>query len=280
MGAEHDLLNRLLNSPLDYRVALGVLDHEYQEWRPEGKPDHRLEFVGGAPLLSFPVKEATGLWNGACYMLAEPPREEAARVAEAALARGVNEIDVLGEAAFRALRPYMTEGTWRLTPQYALVAEGMRARPSPAIRKLTSRDRTAVEKLCVSQRGVGEERSTRRDFEYAARGLPVTCCGAFEGEELVGFCSVNPICRGVSEIGWLFVEEQHRRRGLASGMLTAQAEGAFARGDAVGYYAGWEMTSPWLGAMLGELGFHELLGCYRFIPASSEEKWRHWGRAV
>ncbi len=55
---------------------------------------------------------------------------------------------------------------------------------------------------------------------------------------------------------------------------------AFARGDAVGYYAGWEATSPWLGAMLKQLGFRDLLGQYRFIPAESQEEWRTWGLAV
>lgn len=280
MGAERDLLDRLLKSPLDYRAALGILDHEYREWRPEGKPEHRLEFVGGVPLLSFPVKEQPNFWNGTCYVLGQPPEAEAPRVAEAVRARGVNEVDVLGESAFQVLRPYLTEGTWRLTRQYGLVAGGLRTRPSPAVRKLTVGDRPAVDEACERQRGTGEKRSTQRDFEYMLRGLPVTCYSAFEGGDIVGFCSASPICRGVTEISWLFVEEQHRRRGLASGMLTAQAEEAFARGDMVGYYAGWETTSPWLDGMLRKRGFRELLGCYRFIPLSCQEKWRHWGREV
>jgi hypothetical protein len=62
--------------------------------------------------------------------------------------------------------------------------------------------------------------------------------------------------------------------------LTAQVQDAFARGDSVGYYAGWEARSPWLGAMLEGLGFSELLGQYRFLPSGSGQEWRTWGLPV
>ena len=111
-----------------------------------------------------------------------------------------------------------------------------------------------------------------------AEGLPVTCFGEFAGGELVGFCSANPICRGVAEISKVAVAEEYRRRGLASGLLTAQAQEAFARGDAVGYYAG--SAGDDLDAMLVRLGFRELLSEYRFAPASSPEQWQAWGKPV
>ncbi len=272
-----DLVAQLREHALDYRLALAVLDPEYEEWRPEGEPNYRLDFIGEVPLLSFPVADEHGFWSGTCQVLATPSAEDAARAADAALRFGVNEVSVLGEAGFRALRPHTTAGRWFVVPQYGVSEGGLRPRFSAGVRGLTADDAEAVEQFCQSDSALSKFRSTQRDFGYRVQGLPVTCCGAFDGEDLVGFCSANPICRGVTEVSWLFVLPTHRRRGLASGLLSAQVRHAFARGDSVGYYAGWEATSPWLGAMVKNLGFRELLAQYRFIPADSGQEWRTWG---
>jgi GNAT superfamily N-acetyltransferase len=271
------VLARLRERPLDYRIALGILDPDYKEWRPEGKPNYRLDVIGGAPLLSFAPEEEVSFFAGVCHVLAPPTQREAPDVAEAALKLGVNEVDILGEAAFRVLRPHMTDGRWFLVRQYGASAGSLSPRSSAAVRRLVRGDAGAVERLCESDSVLTKHSSTQRHFDQMLGGLPVTCYGAFGGDDLVGFCSAFPVCRAVTEVAWLYVLEGHRRRGLASGLLTALVLDGFARGDSVGYYAGWEATSPWLGAMLEKLGFRELMGQYRFIPSESKEEWRTWG---
>jgi ribosomal protein S18 acetylase RimI-like enzyme len=112
--------------------------------------------------------------------------------------------------------------------------------------------------------------STGRDFDYMTQGCPVTCYGAFAADELVGFCSANPICRGVTEISWIVVDPAHRRTGCALGMLTAQAQQGFGRGDAVGYYSG--PAGDDVDAMVRKLGFRELRASYRFVPSSGPDQ--------
>jgi predicted GNAT family acetyltransferase len=109
--------------------------------------------------------------------------------------------------------------------------------------------------------------------------LPVACYGAMIDGDCVGFCSANPIYTGITEISWIAVTDGYRRRGLASGLLTAQAFDAFARGQQVAYHAG--SAGADLHTMLGRLGFKEISGTYRFIPATAREQWRAlWGQTI
>ena len=140
-------------------------------------------------------------------------------------------------------------------------------------------DEAALEGACERVHVLGASQSTRRDFGFMKEGLPVRCYGAFVRSELVGFCSANPICRGVQEISWIAVAPEHRRQGLAAALLTAQATEAFARGEAVGYHAG--SAGDDLHAMVSKLGFRATKATYRFVPSLSEEQWRlSWGRRV
>jgi len=266
------LLARLLESPLDYRHALGILDPQYQEWRAEGKPEHELVFVNDVPLLM--VKS-----DGVCLVLGEPDDAGARAIVGFLSHRDINELHLLGQTEFRALKPYLASGQWRCSRNYGVTAAAFRPRPSACVRKLGPEDRDIFERACATLEGFRESRSMARDSDLMAKGFAVSCYGAFAGENLVGFCSANPMCRGVTEISSLEVASQHRRRGMASAMLTAHAQEAFARGEAVGYHAG--SAGDDLDAMLLKLGFRELKASYRFIPSSSPDQWRTiWGRPV
>ena len=265
------VLPALLTSPIDYRHAIGILDPAYEEWRPEGRPAHELVFVAGVPLLV--------VYNeGAIQILADPDDAAARAIAAYVSGRNYNVLEVLGEAALRRVKPHFIDGTWCCSRNYGVTSEEFRPAPSGHVRALTRDDRSNLQAACDRVERMRGYVSTWRDFDYMAQGLPVICYGAFAGDELVGFCSSNPICRGVTEISWIVVDPAHRRKGLASGMLTAQAEQAFSRGDAVGYYSG--PAGDDVDAMVRKLGFRELRASYRFVPSCSPDQWRAWGRPV
>jgi ribosomal protein S18 acetylase RimI-like enzyme len=272
------LLEYLLASPLDHRLALGLLDPAYQEWRPEGRRECWVKPVGETALLtvdSLPFD----YWDGDCHVLGPLGAGSEAEVAAAARELGENQITVLGEEAFRALAPHLPDGAWRLSRNYGLTPASFRPRSSAQARLLEPRDSRRVARALARNPGLRAARSTRRDLQHMLDGRPVTCYGAFDGDALVGFCSSNPICRGVTEISWLYVSESHRRRRIASALLEAQAESAFVRGEALGYHAG--SGGEDLDAMLRALGFRELLGSYRFLPATSPQRWRsEYGRVA
>ena len=265
-----DILEKLLRSPLEYRHALGVLDPHYREWGPEGKPDCEVIVFGEAPLLVFGPEHS--------YQLLWGPGAAGAQALVSYLAgREVAVLSVLGETSYRALEPLLGDGRWAVSRNYGVTELQFRPRPSGQVRRLEPGDRGVFDRSCLIHRAL-QSASAHRDFHSMLRGLTVTCCGAFVDEQLVGFCSAAPICRGVTEISSVAVAQEHRRRGLASGLLTAQAEEAFARGDAVGYYAG--SAEDHLDAMLDKLGFRELMSDYRFAPAASRQQWQAWGRPL
>jgi GNAT superfamily N-acetyltransferase len=266
------LLARLLASPADYRHALAMLDPEYHEWRPEGKPAHCLAIVGGVSVLTVES-------DGVAYVLGDISDASALAAAAFVSDHNLNELKVSGEASFAILRNCLTNGQWRLSRNYEATGDRFRFRPNSDVRLLKPEDKGLLEAACRASPAIGGSRSTMRDFAYMIDGLPVVCYGAFADGQLVGFCSANPICRGVTEISWVVVAETHRRRGFASGLLTPPAQEAFARGDRVAYLAGSAETD--LDAMLAGLGFREIKGCFRFIPAAAHDQWRTtWGRPV
>jgi len=259
-------------TPVNYRHELAMLDADYREWRPEGKPRHSLHMVADVPVL-------TAESEGIGYLLGEVCDMGAPSMARFVSDRKLNELHVPGEASFRVLRNHLTEGLWRLSRNYEAAADSFRPRPHRDVRLLTPEDKAMVESACTDCRALGASRSTMRDFAYMACGLPVVCYGAFASGQLVGFCSANPICRGVAEISWIVVGEGHRRRGYASSLLTAQARDAFSRGDRIAYYAG--SAAEDLNALLAGLGFREMEESFRFIPSSARDQWRAtWGRPV
>jgi len=270
LGDHSALLESLLQSPLDYRHALGLLDSEYEEWRPEAKPAYEIVLFGEAPLIVSKVERAYQL-------LWEPSGAGTQALVRYLAGCEINVLSVLGEPCYRALRTLLGEGRWTVSRNYGVTGSQFQPRPSDHVRKLGPTDRTAFERACAAQEGL-QAPSIRRDFDFMDQGLPVKCYGAFAGDRFVGFCSSNPISRRVMEISKLAVAYEHRRQGLASGLLTAQAHEGFARGDAVGYYAG--SAGDDLNAMLVKLGFRELMSDYRFAPTSSREQWQAWGIPV
>jgi predicted GNAT family acetyltransferase len=60
----------------------------------------------------------------------------------------------------------------------------------------------------------------------------------------------------VTEISWIVVAEDYRRRAIASSLLTAQALDVFTWGEIAAYYAG--EASEHLDHMLTRLGFSEV----------------------
>ena len=266
------LLPRLRLHPVDYRQALALLDPAYHEWRPEGPPPHKLDLVADVPLLSD--KRA-----GICYVLDELTDISAPHVAAYVSDHSLNELHVFGRASFRLLKALVPAGQWRLSRNYQATPAHFLPRPCADVRKLLPSDKNLLEMGCKRSPALAESQSTRRDFGFMASGLPVTCYGTILEGQLAGFCSANPICNGVTEISWLVVAEDYRRRGIASGLLTAQARDIFARGEVAAYYAG-EATDH-LDSMLVRLGFREVQGSYRFIPAAAIDQWRaSWGKPV
>jgi GNAT superfamily N-acetyltransferase len=271
-STETGLLACLSAFLVDYRQALAILDPEYHEWRPEGKPKHRLDHVAGVPLL-------TAEPDGVCYLLGELSDASAPSVARFVSERDLNELHVFGDEPFRRLKAHLSNGQWRGSRNYEATAGGFLPRPCRDVRVLQPEDRGLLEAACEVFPAIGGSRSTMRDFNYMANGLPAICCGAIVDRQLVGFCSANPICRGVTEISWIVVAEGYRRRGVASGLLTAQADQVFARGHRAAYYAG--SAGADLHVMLIGLGFREAKGSFRFVPASARDQWRTaWGIPV
>ena len=269
MDIETVLLARLPAASVDYRHALAVLDPEYREWRPEGNGKHRLDQVAGVPLLTVEL-------DGICYVLGDVLDAAAPSVARFVSDRGLNEVHVFGETSFHHLMTHLTNGQWRLSRNYEATVDGFLPRPCRHVRALRPEDRGLVEAACKIFPAIGSSPSTMRDFGYMAGGLPVTCHGAIVDGQLVGFCSANPVFRGVTEISWLVVAEGYRRSGIASGLLTVQAGEVVARGDRAAYYAG--SAEADLDLMLTGLGFREVNGDFRFIPASARDQWRTtWG---
>jgi ribosomal protein S18 acetylase RimI-like enzyme len=266
------LLESLLQSPLDYRHALGILDPEYQEWRPEGKPAHEVIFFGEAALLLVKTDRVHP------HLLWEPDTPAAQALVRYLADWEFSVLEVLGEPGFRALKPLLCDGKWTVSRNYGVTASRFRPRPSNRVRSIGPEDPVASSPFACEMAKTMPWKPWQRDFDLMTRGLPVTCYGAFAGDELVGFCSSNPICRGVTEISVLAVASQHRRQGLASGMLTAQAQEAFECGNSIGYYSGGAGYD--VDAMLTRLGFWELKPSYRFVPASSPEQWQAWGKPV
>ena len=266
------LLPHLRSHPVDYRQALALLDPAYHEWRPEGPPPHKLDYAADVPLLS---DERAGI----CYVLGKLTDISAPRVAAYVSDHPLNELYVFGQASFRLLKALVPAGQWRLSRNYQATPAHFLPQPCADVRKLLPSDRDLLETGCKRSPALAESQSTRRDFGFMARGLPVTCYGAILEGQLAGFCSANPICPGVTEISWLVVAEDYRRRGIASSLLTAQVRDIFARGEVAAYYAG--EATDYLDSMLGQLGFREVLGSYRFIPAAAIDQWRaSWGKPV
>lgn len=266
------LLPHLHSHPVDYRQALALLDPAYHEWRPEGIPPHKLDYVADVPLLT---DERAGI----CYVLKELTDFSAPHVVAYVSEHPLNELHVFGQASFRLLKALVPAGQWRLSRNYQATPEHFLPRPCADVRKLLPSDRDLLETGCKRSPALAESQSTRRDFGFMAGELPVTCYGAFLEGCLVGFCSANPICLGVTEMSWLVVAEDSRRRGIASGLLTAQAHDTFAEGKMAAYYAG-EATDH-LDRLLVRLGFCEVQGSYRFIPATATDQWRaSWGMRV
>lgn len=269
----HDhLLNHLRRFPVDYRHALGILDPRYIEWRSEGKPEYELIIAGQATLLLLKSGRVA-------FALGVPEDDDVPGIAQCMQDLAIDELVVVGDAGFSTLRPHLADGEWRMSRNYGVSAGEFRRTPLPCVRRLTAEDRHILERTSGETEVLFDYHSTRRDFEAMEQGMPVYCYGAIVDGKLVGFCSANPIGLGVTEISYVGVAETNRRQGLASALLTAQGDDAFARGDAVGYHAG--SAGDDLHAMLLKLGFSEVSTTYRYVPAASDEQWRlSWGRDV
>jgi len=264
------LLAHLQTRPLDYRQALAVLDPDYREWRPGGKPKHSLLFFGDLALLLLKRQRV-------CLPLGAPTPEGTAQAAAWLGKQRLNEVYVLGEEMFAALRPLLGQGKWRRSPNYGLDEEHFRPRRTPRVRPLSRLERREVEEACAHLEGFPDPRSVLRDFRLMAKGRPITCSGAYTRQQLVGFCSSAPICQGVTEIGTLGVAAGHRGEGLGAGLVTAQAFLAFERKDLLAYHN--RAASDGVDTLVRSLGFWEVTPAYHFIPATSREQWRAgWGR--
>jgi hypothetical protein len=271
-----EVLKYLAGDPVGCRHVYRTLDPGYQHWDPQGdEPEPELLMLEGWPVLVSGMEARAA----DCLAWTAPTPAAIDAVAELASEAALYELTLLGDDAFPSLRPHLTDGAWRLSHNYGLTAETFRPCPSSVVRKLTPGDRAVVVKAQENTAALqkfldGGYPQVYRDFDRMERGLPVLCYGAFASEDLVGFCSAAPICRGVQEIMLLVIGEGHRRQGLASGLVTVQIQEALAQGKLVGYHAG-EATDD-IHDMLLKLGFHPVKHTYRFIPSYAGEQWRTW----
>ena len=279
---ESNLFSRLCLSAVDYRHALALLDPSYIEWHPGGKPRHHLTYVDDVPLL---IDETQNLG----YCLSEVVEGNVQELAQFINKHCFNELHIFEEKSFHQLKPYIPDGQWRLSRNYQATALCFRPKPNVMVRKLCAKDRDLFqmgEKLkeenVTSTKlypAILDYPSTMRDFHFMMNGLPVICYGMITDGRLVGFCSANPIYTGVMEISWLVVSEENRRRGIASGLLTAITQEIFSVGKVAAYYAG--SAGEDLDVVLTRLGFQEVKSCYRYIPYSSNDQWRTtWGKPL
>jgi len=98
-------------------------------------------------------------------------------------------------------------------------------------------------------------RSLARDFDFVTVGLPVDCYAVLQEGEITGAATVNAFTRDCDEISALYVEPQHRRKGVASSLLAAASKETFARGKLPAYFAGG--NPPSLQRLLAGLGFSQ-----------------------
>jgi len=277
-----EVLRYLAADPIGCRHVYGELDPDFEKWyATPDEPEPELLMVEGWPVLVWGRQTPTV----SCTAWTAPTPAAIGAVAELLAEGALIDLGALGDDVFAALRPCLTDGAWRRGDNYGLMREAFRPRPSPAVRKLTPEDRPAVVKAQENFAAfqifrTGDHSLVCRNFGWMAQGRPVTCYGAFAGEDLVGFCSAASSCRAVQEIMLLTVGQGHRRQGLASGMLTVQIQEAFAQGKLVGYHAGGGAEEG-IHGMLMKLGFHRVRYTYRFIPSSTDEQWRaSWGTPV
>lgn len=271
---KEELVGRLRKWPIAYRHVLGLIDPEScDNVRP---PDEwRLHRIGRLPFLVCGQPEEE---SGYVMVWDEPNDEGASRIAGFLDEHVTSQLVVLGEPAFKALRPKLPDGVWRRSRNYELIPGGFKPRPSDLVRRLTHEDRAHVEKA-IRIHEAAAHRSTMRDFDAMAEGRPARCWGAFVDGDLAGFVSTNPICAGVTEMSWIFTAEPFRRRGIAAGLLSAACDEALSRGHLVGYHAG--SAGDDLDHMVRQIGFTETLATYRFIPSSSPCQWlAGWGRPI
>ncbi len=273
-----EVLTELAADPIGCRDPYGRLDPDFEKWyATPGEPEPELLMVAGWPALVWGSQTPTV----SCTAWTAPAPAAIDAVAELASKSALYELVLLGDDAFSAFRPCLTDGAWRRSGNYGLRPEAFRPRPSSRVRRVTPEDRALLVKAQESFAAFrkflsGSYPQTYRDLDWMERSLPVLCYGAFTGEDLVGFCSAAPSCRGVQEIMLLAVGEGHRRQGLASGLLTVQIQEAFGLGKLVGYHAG--DPSDDIHGMLLKLGFHPVRHSFRFIPSYAGEQWRtRWG---
>lgn len=267
--ARQEALERLLADPPAWRKWLGWLDPNYKTWAGN-RPYVRAEHVSGLLVL---VNED----EGAALLLDEVTGRRGRALEEWVEDDQLEELEVATPEVFRSVRKVLTRGVWRHSRCYVAGPENFLPRPLHSVRELTAED---AEGPVMSSLLAREDLTALRDLDYVAEGAPVRCVGIEEDGELVGFCSANSICRGVWEISWIWVDPSCRRRGMASGMLTAQCRWIFNRGCRTGYYAG--SSGDDLHRMVTRLGFVETMPSIRYIPATAEDyQWRAgWGREV
>jgi len=96
-----------------------------------------------------------------------------------------------------------------------------------------------------------------RDFEFMCMGLPVSYYVTLEGDEITGFLTVSRFTGSSDEIASLFVPPAHRRRGLASSLLSVATQDILVAGRLPAYHAGGTPgEAPDLFGMLTGIGYY------------------------
>ena len=128
--------------------------------------------------------------------------------------------------------------------EYTTAVQTFRPRIASPVRRLSPEDR-AMWACFVEQyshepmvNGRPGSQAAVRDFEFMCMGLPVSYYVTLEGDEITGFLTVNRFTRLSDEIASLFVPPAHRRRGLASSLLSVATQDILAAGRLPAYHAG------------------------------------------
>jgi len=195
--------------------------------------------------------------------------EQASRFVAWCRGRGIEAIETWSETVHDRLSAAGLS-PWKLGGgEYTTSGPQFQGKIEHLVRRLTAGDegiwRAFVERNAsdpmVNARPGGQ--AAVRDFVFMCKGLPVDYYAAIEEGEIAGVAGVNPMTRTVDEIGMLFVEPRHRRKGYARSLMTAATQDILSRGRLPVYAAGGNPSErPDLHAMLTGLGYR-LVVCAR-----------------
>jgi len=186
------------------------------------------------------------------------------------LAKWCAQIHPFGVATTNELMMYMLRGVvgddgWSLDSHYSVTKESFCDRTTHEVVSLTAADHDAYHAFLEHPADVPflsiqrSDGKLARDFAFMCAGVPMDCYAVFDGPDIVGALTVQPMTDANDEISRLFVIREYRGRGIARSLISAAARTTLARGR----QAACALQGDFIGPKhtLSSMGFHV---CCRF----------------